>query len=57
VDAVRPRGSQVELTIRATADGGARFTVRIPVHEGADYREGMPVSVTVAGGCVLYPVG
>ncbi|HEX5994008.1 MAG TPA: ABC transporter ATP-binding protein [Jiangellales bacterium] len=55
VETVQPRGSHADVTVRATLDEAARFTVRVPVHETADYRAGVAVSVSAAGGCVLYP--
>jgi iron(III) transport system ATP-binding protein len=52
---VRSCGSHAELIIRPAADETALIPLRVPVHEGLDYHAGMPVSVSVTGGVVLYP--
>jgi iron(III) transport system ATP-binding protein len=55
VEKVQPRGSHADVTVRPMLDDAARFTLRVPAHETADYRAGEPVSISATGGCVLYP--
>ncbi|PZF80077.1 ABC transporter ATP-binding protein [Jiangella anatolica] len=55
VEDVRPRGSHAELLLRTAGAAPVLIPLRVPAHEGSAYRAGMPVSVTVTGGGVLYP--
>ncbi|TDD70020.1 ABC transporter ATP-binding protein [Jiangella aurantiaca] len=55
VEDVRSRGSHAEVLLRTAGTSSVLIPLRVPAHEGPAYRAGMPVSVTVAGGGVLYP--
>lgn len=57
VEDVRPRGSHAELLLRTAGAAPVLIPLRVPAHEGSGYHAGMPVSVTVTGGGVLYPAG
>lgn len=55
VELVRPRGSHVEVVVRTDTADELTIPLRVPAHECTGYDVGTPVSISVAGGCVLYP--